>query len=789
MLENRPIVVIAFGYILGIIMGLYCKFSIVPFYLLIILIYLICRKPYTKKFKLISVKRYYRYVKLIFTSKVIIIIIVSSILSNSITIYKSKQYELIWDRFDNIEITVKGKVISNLEEKQYKNIYTIKIEEINSKLKKQNLKRKKIYLEISKNNNISLEFGDEITIQGNFEKPSIQTNYKGFDYSVYLKSQNIYGTIKAKKITKLENNSNVSKVLNNIFLKLKGDFEKNFNKDVSSILTSMILGNTNNIDIETKQEFSDSNISHILAISGMHIGYIVIFLGLLGNILGKRKIYYYTIFMLTIYIFLIESHPSAIRATIMACLMIFSKIIYKKSDIYTNISISLLMLLIYNPFLILNSGLVLSYLGTIGIIIYSKIFTSKSKICNLILTSFSVYFILIPFLAIYFNKIPLLSLFTSIFIAMIAAPIIVFGFLFIILSLFNVKIVLINEALNFLVKTLLYSSKIVANNSISKMYVTTPSTIKIIIYYVDLILLLFFYKIYYSNKNWNFTFVHRIQNLVSLGKYKYRENKNKAISIILIFVLFFSIIKISPKNLKIHFIDVGQGDSCLIVTPHNKKVLIDGGGSETGNFDIGKKVLLPYLLARGIKTLDYIVVSHFDTDHVGGLLTVMEELKVKQIIVSKQGEDSENYRKFREIVKKKKIRVQVVEKGNRIKIEKDLNIDILWPYSDNLISENVLNNNSIVCKLNYKSFSMLFTGDIEEIAEKQILKEYENNLQVLKSNVLKVAHHGSKTSSIGKFIEAVKPKISLIGVGENNTFGHPNEDVIKRFESMRNKNI
>ena len=187
MLENRPIVVIAFGYILGIIMGLYCKFSIVPFYLLIILIYLICRKPYTKKFKLISVKRYYRYVKLIFTSKVIIIIIVSSILSNSITIYKSKQYELIWDRFDNIEITVKGKVISNLEEKQYKNIYTIKIEEINSKLKKQNLKRKKIYLEISKNNNISLEFGDEITIQGNFEKPSIQTNYKGFDYSVYLK--------------------------------------------------------------------------------------------------------------------------------------------------------------------------------------------------------------------------------------------------------------------------------------------------------------------------------------------------------------------------------------------------------------------------------------------------------------------------------------------------------------------------------------------------------------------------------------------------------------------------
>lgn len=163
----------------------------------------------------------------------------------------------------------------------------------------------------------------------------------------------------------------------------------------------------------------------------------------------------------------------------------------------------------------------------------------------------------------------------------------------------------------------------------------------------------------------------------------------------------------------------------------------------------------------------------------------MEELKVGQIVISNQGEISENYEKFKEIVKRKKIKVVIVGKGDRLKIEKDMYFDVLWPNNDNLISENILNNNSIVCKLHYKNFSMLFTGDIEEIAEKQILQEYKNNVQILNSNILKVGHHGSKTSSTQEFLEAVKPKIALIGVGKNNKFGHPNDGVIDRLENLR----
>ena len=167
----------------------------------------------------------------------------------------------------------------------------------------------------------------------------------------------------------------------------------------------------------------------------------------------------------------------------------------------------------------------------------------------------------------------------------------------------------------------------------------------------------------------------------------------------------------------------------------------------------------------------------------GGILTVLEELKVSKAIISKQVENSENYKRFKQIIKDKKIKVKVVANGDRLKIERNLYFDILWPNNEKMILENSLNNNSIVCKMSYINFSMLFTGDIEEIAEKQMLKEYKNNLGIFSSQILKVAHHGSKTSSIKEFIDAVNPKIALIGVGENNKFGHPNEEVITRLKT------
>lgn len=160
----------------------------------------------------------------------------------------------------------------------------------------------------------------------------------------------------------------------------------------------------------------------------------------------------------------------------------------------------------------------------------------------------------------------------------------------------------------------------------------------------------------------------------------------------------------------------------------------------------------------------------------------MQEIKVNNIIIGKQYKSSENYEEFIKIVKEKKINVKIVEGGEKVSIEDNLYFDIIWPFSDNMISYNSINNNSLVCKLNYKNYSMLFTGDIEAIAEKAILKKYSKNLNILKSDILKVAHHGSKTSSITEFIEKIKPKYAIIGVGEDNKFGHPSDSTIQNLE-------
>ena len=191
--------------------------------------------------------------------------------------------------------------------------------------------------------------------------------------------------------------------------------------------------------------------------------------------------------------------------------------------------------------------------------------------------------------------------------------------------------------------------------------------------------------------------------------------------------------------------------------------------------------MLPYLLDRRINKLDYIVISHFDSDHVKGVFKVIEELEVSNIIISRQGEVSENFKEFQKIVSDKNVNIIIVKKGDYITIDRLSYIEILFP-EDKLINENILNNNSIVMKFVSGDFDMLFTGDIEKIAEDRLIELYKNTNK-LKADILKVAHHGSKTSSTEEFIELVKPEIGLIGVGKNNNFGHPNEEITERLEN------
>lgn len=175
------------------------------------------------------------------------------------------------------------------------------------------------------------------------------------------------------------------------------------------------------------------------------------------------------------------------------------------------------------------------------------------------------------------------------------------------------------------------------------------------------------------------------------------------------------------------------------------------------------------------------MISHFDSDHSGRAVEVIEKLNVKNIIISKQSEASEQFENTIKVAQENSVNIIQVQAGDILKIDDDIYFEILWPKIDETITENPLNNNSIVAKMKYGSFSMLFTGDIEQEAEEKIVEEYNEN--ELSATVLKIAHHGSSTSSTEEFIEKVKPQIALIGVGENNKFGHPADAIIERLNA------
>lgn len=684
---------------------------------------------------------------LITKNKKIIVILICLIISIGYVSILENKYSKISDMPIKEMVTI----ISDIQEKEYKKVCTAKIVRNN----------KKILINIKMSQDIpSIKYGDSLYIEGEFKQPEEARNYKGYNYKQYLKTKKIIGTVELEK-AKILKSSNGS-FIHNIQKYIKDTINGTLTDEEGNLLLAILLGDKDKLSEDIQESFKTSNLSHMLAVSGAHVSYIILGLTyvLQNSIIGKKNGKIVCIIFLLFFMAITNFTPSVTRACIMAVLTLFSGIIYRKSDVYTNISVAALITLIFNPYNLLDLGFQLSYGGTIGIIIFIKRIQEKksnSKVINYIkqmaLVSIYANIIIIPIMMYHFNTVSFTFIISNIMASPILGIIVITGFLFIIASitvkpLTRLIAIFIKPILSILIKI----SQICSKLPFSNILVVTPYMFNVISYYA---IILYCIK---SKKN----------------------NKCKIIICLLIVLILINfIIYIFPQKLRIFFIDVGQGDSTLIITPDKKTVLIDGGGSDS--FDVGKKVLLPYLLDRRILKIDYVLISHFDTDHCGGILTIMEKVKVKNIIISEQAEHSENYERFKKLMVHKKIRLIEVKKGDKIKIGRYSEFKILFPTS-RLLSENPLNNNSIVAQFNYNNFKMLFTGDIEKLAEQQILKAEKAEIR---ADILKVAHHGSKTSSIPEFIKAVRPKIALIGVGKNNTFGHPNQQTIKNLENIK----
>lgn len=230
--------------------------------------------------------------------------------------------------------------------------------------------------------------------------------------------------------------------------------------------------------------------------------------------------------------------------------------------------------------------------------------------------------------------------------------------------------------------------------------------------------------------------------------------------------------QLSGKTMRVHFINIGQGDSILIESPNGKSILIDGGKKGAG------ETVVSYIEEQGIETLEYVVATHPDADHIGGLISVLQSIPIKNFIDSGKIHTSNTYEEMLSFIQTKNIPYIVPQTGDQIQLDDELQIDVIS--ADEHASDN--NEASIVLKVTYGDISFLLTGDAGIEMEEQMIKT-----QDVRATILKAGHHGSNTSSSFEFIKTVKPEVTILSYGQDNSYGHPYDEVIENLQQVKSK--
>ena len=423
---KRPVLIATLGLIIGIIGGLYVM--IVPFIFMVFIIMISIKKNLIQNKLARRIKRW-------ITRSGMLVFSTFFIIGAVYTKYLELDYEKIQTNLDNVKI--KGTIISNKEEKSYYCSYLIRVEEINGKKQK----NRKFILNISKTEKENIQYGNYISFEGNYRRPSFQRNYHGFNQKSYFKTLGIYGTFKPKgkiEILKKRHLSFYLQGMNYIRNKIIMQVNRTLKEKSRELFLGMLLGEKQQLSEEVKETFSDSGLSHLLAISGTHITYIILAIQIILQwlpISKKEKDILISITLL-FYLILINFSISATRAVLMGMMAFLSTSLHRKNDIPTTISLSCLLILFCNPYQLFSLGFLLSFIGTIGVITFFNTntrFVKKKekriilKINNMIKSTIAAQIIIFPMTLYYFHTFSFLFLFSNIIIGILIGPIILIG--------------------------------------------------------------------------------------------------------------------------------------------------------------------------------------------------------------------------------------------------------------------------------------------------------------------------------------------------------------------------
>ena len=756
----RPLPIVLALYILGIVYGKFIHINLIFLAPIIIFLIFISIISFVKQWNITTA--------LLFFILFLIGLLNYNLHSNPLAANHIANF--IEDRKLTIVCTVLDKEYYPNQEKMSFKVEANQIESENDNIITQGLILVNTYL-----GNCPYKYGDVLEIKGKLEKPKGPKNFGEFDYEFYLAREKIFTCLniwQEKDIHKIgENNSNF---LVSFSLSARERINDITNKTLPSpynyLLVGMLLGEKSFIPPHLKELFSEAGIMHILAVSGLHVGIIAMallaFLSILG--LPKKLKLLILVLILLIYASITGFRPSVLRATIMFILLIGGKLINRSRNLNISLFFAAFLILLSNPLILYDAGFLLSFIVTFFIINLSPVLQELfSKIVvwikNPLAVSIAAWIGIFPLSAYFFTKISIISIISNIFIIPLTGIAVILGFVTFFIGLISIFMAGIIANINYLVLNLI----ILIAQSLSSLPfafidVAQPSIVVIILYYLAVFFIIeMFYKKTLSQKI-----------------------KKKAVLIVLAITLIIIIVQVfyPADNLEVNFLNVGEGDCILIEAPNSIDILIDGGGTPQSEFDIGRNIVIPYLRRKGINEIDLLILTHPHIDHLEGLLPILTEIKVDMVLDGGLACNSLEYQEFISLILKKGIPYHKAKAGDNFIFSNNLEMLLLNPlYDSDFYEESDFNNASIVVKLFYKNADFLFTGDIEKAAEKKLLV-WQN---ILQSDILKVSHHGSVTSTNLEFLDKVNPSIAVITVGKNN-FGHPSQNTIERLE---NRNI
>lgn len=569
---------------------------------------------------------------------------------------------------------------------------------------------------------INVNLGDKVLISGKFNTPKSNTVFNTFNYRKYLLSKKIILVSNEASITIKHKNKNP-------FYSFKTSIKNHIEKYKSkAYLKAFIMGDTSLIEEDIMSNYKMLGINHLFAISGMHVS---VFVFLINKLLKKYKAKDIIIILfLLLFLFITDYSESLLRCSTFFIISYLNKVLKLNIKNIYLILISAFFLLLINPYLIYSIGFLFSVIITFFILASSNLLKDKSYFKKLFIMSLICFLASVPILSFYFYKINLLAIvFNMIFIPLVS-------YLIFPLGLITFFLYPLDNTYMFFINLLEGLSSIFQNINFLSFVIAKPNIFVILIYYIILFLSI---------------------------------KRNRKLLIIYFIVLLINInIKYFIRDASVTFLDVGQGDSSVIILPFGKTILIDTGGLYLSGYNISKNKTVPYLNSLGISKIDLLILTHGDYDHIGDTINLLNEIKVYEVLFNNDSfNDTEN--KIIKVLDKKNVRYSKNSEYFR---------KIKYLYFLNTKMYDNENDNSTVVYFTYENFSFLFTGDASKKREEDIMENYN----IKDVSFLKVGHHGSKTSTGSRFIKKINPKYSIISVGENNRYGHPNKNTLKNLK-------